>query len=52
MTVFELLETDLMEKNENDKFIDTIRTSTFKIEEAEFLRMLSKQKLFEELKLE
>ncbi len=52
MCVFELLENDLIEINENDKFIDTIRTCTFKIEEKEFLKLLAKQKLFEELKIE
>jgi hypothetical protein len=40
-----------MDKNENDKFIDTLRTSTFKIEETEFLKVLGKQKLFESLKI-
>lgn len=52
MTVFELLEGELMDKQDNDRLIDTIRTSCYRIEEAEFLRVLGKQKLFEDLKLE
>jgi hypothetical protein len=52
MTVFELLEGELMDKQDNDRLIDTIRTSCYKIEEAEFLKALGKQKLFEDLKLE
>jgi hypothetical protein len=51
MTIFELLEGELMDKQDNDRLIDTIRTSCFKIEESEFLRVLGKQKLFEDLKL-
>lgn len=51
MTVFELLESELLTKQENDRLIDTIRTSCIKFEEAEFLRILGKQKLFEDLKL-
>lgn len=52
MTVFELLEGELMDKQDTDRLIDTIRTSCYKIEEAEFLKILGKQKLFEDLKLE
>jgi hypothetical protein len=46
MAVFEILEPELLEKNESDKIIDTIRNSTFRIEENELLRVLGKQKLF------
>lgn len=52
MTVFEILEPEILTKNENDKIVDTIRNSTFKIDEGELLKVLGKQKLFEELKLE
>lgn len=52
MTVFEMLESELVLVIETDKYVDLLRNSTFKLEEGEFLRILAKQKLFEDLKLD
>ena len=51
MTIFEMLESQLLLVIETDKYVDLLRNSTFKLEENEFLRILAKQKLFEDLKL-
>ena len=50
MTIFEMLEGDLLAVEESDKYVEVLRNSTFKLEENEFLKTLSKQKLFEDLK--
>ena len=52
VSILELLEVKLLEERESDHFNDTLRNNCFKIEEAEFLRTLNKQKLPEEPKLE
>lgn len=46
-----MLEPELLLVIESDKYVDLLRNSTYKLEEGEFLKILGKQKLFEDLKL-
>ena len=46
MTIMEMLEPELLDKKENDQIIETIRSSTHRLDEADFLRILQKQKLY------
>lgn len=47
MTLFDLFEEELLELQENDKFVETIKNYSFKVDEKEFLKNLCKQKLFQ-----
>lgn len=49
--IMEMLEGEIMEQMENDRIIEIIRTKTHKLDEAEFIKILCKQKLYEDLKL-
>lgn len=51
MVIMEMLEGEIMEQMENDRIIEIIRTKTHKLDEAEFIKILCKQKLYEDLKL-
>ena len=51
MAIMDVLETDLLEQKENDRIIEILRTQTSRIDENEFIKYLTKQKLFEDLKL-
>lgn len=51
MVIMEMLEPEILELGENDKIIDLIRTQTHRLNETEFLKILQKQRLFQDLVL-
>ena len=51
MEGMELLEPEILELGENDKIINLIRTQTHRLNETEFLKILQKQRLFQDLVL-